>query len=279
MNFMDWLFEKTPDETVPPPPVQVPIAALPDGATDDRHPFGSPSHTVQLDNVLCVIDYRDANANVTRRRVTLLSVAEVGHWKYVKAVCHERQAFRTFRADRILHFIDPKTGEVSEVDTYFRDFLGVDLNGLADLAGLSFDPLLPARDEAGKIRAALRPDISLLVAVARADEHLDHRELDEICRYAVEETRQLQAETGLNPKIPNDVIKTLPRVIAAMRPQVSALPKYFRIIASYQTERMNRFFEALENVIHADGVVVPAEIELLQGIGFEVFEKTEGAEK
>jgi hypothetical protein len=58
------------------------------------------------------IEYEDADGNFSRRRVTVRAVKAGLSTSYLYGICHEREAFRCFRVDRIKALIDVRTGEV-----------------------------------------------------------------------------------------------------------------------------------------------------------------------
>lgn len=56
-----------------------------------------------------LIKYRDGSGEVTERRISDLRLESAGTYD---AFCHLRKARRPFRMDRIVHALDPDTGEV-----------------------------------------------------------------------------------------------------------------------------------------------------------------------
>lgn len=61
----------------------------------------------------CYIEYADADGNVSSRQITLRRIdGPAGSPQQIGAHCHVREAYRTFRIDRIQTMIDGATGEV-----------------------------------------------------------------------------------------------------------------------------------------------------------------------
>jgi hypothetical protein len=56
-----------------------------------------------------LIKYRDGSGDITERRISDLRLESAST---IDAYCHLRQARRPFRIDRIVHAVDPDTGEV-----------------------------------------------------------------------------------------------------------------------------------------------------------------------
>ena len=59
------------------------------------------------------IEYHDSDGVITERRITVRRI-ERGEARYIRAFCHERQAPRLFRADRVLAACCVSTGEIFE---------------------------------------------------------------------------------------------------------------------------------------------------------------------
>lgn len=107
-----------------------------------------------------MIEYRDANGDETRRRITALDIRD----DYLRARCHERQAMRSFRLDRILSVID-KQGVVFGTAEFFR---------LIDL------PIENARPNPNRVFGA---GARILSMIAYSDGWLHPDEVDKICQY------------------------------------------------------------------------------------------------
>lgn len=263
MDFLEWLFEKSPDENTPPPRVTPPVAAVPPWVIDDK--FEEPNtYSLELEPVFAIIDYQDANGNDTRRRITMRTLSTGPRAPLLTAICHERRALRHFRTDRIGAFIDGDTGEVTLAPKFFLEIMDIDLGDFGS------KPEDIAASTAAKIRDRLRPALSILTATARADDFLHPAEMDVIVKYVQDEIAELTESGDFSDEVPNAAYKALPSLLSKMRPQRSSLHGYLESVATYRNPRASRFLNAIEDLIIADGVVVPEEIELLRSIGLEV---------
>lgn len=269
---MEWLFDKTPDESTPPPVVKPPVTPLTVDADDPEYMHANPTDDVRteiLDEVFTVIDYEDSEGNETRRRITLRKLSTGPYAPMLQAICHERKSLRTFRCDRILGFIDPDTGEVSTASAFFDEIMGLDLRDFEPGKGQK------SLNQARIIRDALRPALSILVSAARADDHLHAREMDAIIKYIREELKEIGLERGIDPEITQSVAEDLKKTVSLMRPQRSSLRGYLGTMVSCRESRVNRFLNAVGEVVEADGILVPKEEEFLAGLGL-LIEKPNG---
>lgn len=261
---MDWLFDKTPDESTPPPFVKPRVTPLPSDADDPEYMRATPTSEVRtelLDEVFTVIDYEDSEGNETRRRITLRKLSTGPYAPMLQAICHERRSLRTFRCDRILNFIDPTTGEVFTASKFFGEIMGLNLR--------EFEPgeEQESLNQAKIIRDALRPALSILISAARADDQLHPKEMEAIIKYIHEELKEIGLERGIDPEITQPVEESIKKTVTLMRPQRSSLRGYLDRMASCRESRVNRFLNAVGEVVGADGVVVPEEEEFLAGLG------------
>jgi hypothetical protein len=83
----------------------------PDTDLVDNEWVGDSSYE-NISGVCVEIMYRDSKGNEGNRRITCKNLVHAGGISYVGAYCHERGAFRRFRADRIVHVMDIETGEI-----------------------------------------------------------------------------------------------------------------------------------------------------------------------
>lgn len=270
MTFMEWLFEKTPDETVPPPPYPPRVTPRPphlieaeDEATWQDRLRNAPGH--DLEEIYTIIDYRDADDILTRRRITLRRVQRGPHAPILRAVCHERRAVRHFRCDRIEGFIEDD-GVVTGCAEFFREVMDIDLATLAPTEGQL------ALNSARRIRDALRPPLSVLVIVARAD-GMVAAECDAILDYARAEVAALRDRFPDLPTMDEGVAEKLLGLVTKMNPQRSSLRGYLDAVASYDHDRRARFEAALSDVVNADGRFSPEERAIFEGL--DLLEVTE----
>lgn len=260
----DWLFDKTPDIADEAPP-----SRFQDGRptiSDDEEWLEPPEDSYALEEVLTVIDYRDARGNVSRRRITLRKLARGPHAPILSAICHERRAFRQFRCDRIDGFIDFDTGEVQDCPTFFREVMLIDLAGLAPTVRRAASQVETALSRARAIRDELRAPISVLVGIARSDELFQPEELDTICAFAEKFSPTIHV-----PAHPGEIsaMGELRRLIQSMRPTRSAMQGYMNEVraACLDAAFRDAFLTAVGDVIMADGRISPGEHALLTELG------------
>ncbi|MEM6681357.1 MAG: WYL domain-containing protein [Pseudomonadota bacterium] len=125
-----------------------------------------------------VIAYKDSKNQISERRVTFLQIAAKKHQFYLSAYCHERSAYRSFRCDRIMHCVDPETGEIR--DDFF-DYM-------AETFGVDRDRWLSGQQDAALDKC--KDGIRILVFLARCDGEYHPLEkqviadyIDERCSY------------------------------------------------------------------------------------------------
>lgn len=158
ISAIELLEERAPRATVVPPPLpggrQVRLTAVDD-------PEFVPETTVR-DVVGCAFGlvYVDAKDDESERRITVRHLSRQGRELYVGAYCHERQAPRLFRVDRMVTLIDLQTGEVIDRPQAWIEEL------------LAADPTADALMRA-------RYGINVLAAMARCDGrfHADERDI------------------------------------------------------------------------------------------------------
>lgn len=82
-----------------------------------------PSGPLQSIAGVCVeILYRDAKGREASRRITCRRLELTKGVQYIYAFCHEREAYRSFRADRVLEVVDLETGECIACDEFLSEY-------------------------------------------------------------------------------------------------------------------------------------------------------------
>lgn len=108
--------------------------------------------------ILC---YQDARGQASERRVTCQRLEIAGGFTYLRAHCHERNARRQFRLDRILTVADLHTGEImSEPEEFFGRFNVSRVQASPLSWGLSV-----------RRRADLVAGLNVLMFIGRCDRH------------------------------------------------------------------------------------------------------------
>lgn len=262
MNLLNWLTKKAPDEATEAPNITPPNAFKPRPAPEqdedhaDEYVQPDERGAIELEEVFCLIDYRDADGHETRRRVTTRKVAKGPHAPILTAICHERRAVRHFRTDRIECFIS-KEGEVIEPADFFREMFAV------DLGTIETDPNDQQLILARRIRDVLRPPLSVMVLCAKSDGEFHPNELDTIEAYAEAEIIALEDRFPEFADARVEALDHLNTLIKSLRPQKTSIITYAGMIANYDSERASRFMKSLEKLISADGVISPDEAAFL----------------
>lgn len=90
--------------------------------TGDQDTWDDPGDR-SLSGLALVFEYQDSKGNVSQRVVTCKQFAVRANREYIHAFCHQRNAPRAFRLDRIIDIFDPETGEsLSPVQAFFSQF-------------------------------------------------------------------------------------------------------------------------------------------------------------
>ena len=141
--------------------------------------------------------------------------------------------------DRIISLFD-ENGETFDV----REFLH-----------LKADPT-KARTGGGSYRSVIRDGLRVLIAIARADGHLDAEEVDMILDYA-------RAE-GARKGVPENkaALDELRRYIERLQPSGSVVTSCIDRLASGDKETQDNFLAYLGKVVRADGVIDSSEAQL-----------------
>lgn len=269
MNFLNWLFGRAPKVTD-----AIPINDLPWQKADIAPQIDEPdeAETIPpdvldndqpLENLFCEIAYRDAKHRLTHRPITTLGIKRYERSYCLSAVCHMRRALRTFRLDRIEEVITAD-GEVLTPLEFVR-LLGLDpriVQPPASSEAVTTDMTQPHRQQRG-LRDQIISPLTVLVACGRSDGRLHPAELDHILQWVDGEATHLH-RAGTIPMPMLEEAHDLGRTIASMRPQASTLPFHMAATTQLDPQAMDRFFQALEAVIEADGQVLPGEVHFIR---------------
>lgn len=251
--FLDWLFDKAPDESTPPPPNVLPPDfglpyAPPEGDDDAMMQSLLESGSYDLEQVVTAIDYMDVKGRQSRRRITTRVLKLGPQAPVLQAVCHERSDVRSFRCDRIECFIT-SDGEVIEPNDFFRETFSIDLS----------KSLEETSDPHRKLREALIPGLSILITAARVDNEFHDLEFDAIMNWVRQKIRHLNTfePDGHEEQA---FLAAIKRTSSSMRPQRSSLPKHLaKLFLEEDGDGITLFTQALDAVVEADGVILPAE--------------------
>jgi len=124
------------------------------------------------------IAYKNSKGETSERRISVKTVSRSAAGNImVGAYCYEREAFRHFRADRIIEAVDLATGEIIDTQVAILESFGIVEKELAS------DPKTATRAALRKCRHGM----NVLVYLARCDGHFHHDEENTVIHYLMEE--------------------------------------------------------------------------------------------
>ena len=243
LRVIDRLFVNRKDVPIVPP-----RNFIMEGPEEDAPEAVNESHSLKdIDGLALAIEYQDPSGAISTRVISCRSVNPTPPG-FLRAYCHLRDEYRTFRIDHIRSITDMETGEV------------IDKHGVVDFLG----PYIVYSVKQKNVRAQRRlqyragPGVKVLVFLAAADGHVHSKERKVILDYAV--TESLMA----SPDQDFDSEATI-RWINHVKPTRYAA----RVAALKLTEdrdRFSRFSKTILSLIRADGHVDRAEAEAVREI-------------
>lgn len=271
MNILGWLLGRTPADTDPPPPIKGKqgeiVPAIGRDETIDRDAAQPLALRYTLEPFFWMIEYEDSHGDITQRRVTMRCVEERGGQRYLYAHCHERNALRMFRLDRISCLISPD-GEVEEAGAWFDATLGgCEIAEFTPTArGQGTKPLKADLSTYTTLKRHIAPGMILLTAAARSDNILHPREIDRILRFAEDCAFDLRDTGKLPYGIQGDDFDKLERTVRRLRPLTSDVEEAFVEISNWPRDRTKHLFNALKATALADGIVDEIEVGFMEAL-------------
>jgi hypothetical protein len=204
-----------------------------------------------------LIEYVDASGRRSRRRITCRSVQESEEGSlYLQAHCHERNALRHFRLDRIENVTDLRTGEIHDNATEFvRKIESFELFSDATLSNDNSELIERDRKRAyGRCRDGIR----ILVFLARCDGDYHQNERAIIADYI----RSRCNGYGEMEALEYDVEELL-RYADRQYPNTQLFGKAIRRIAEAGVtgRHIRLLLDHTAQLIDADGEISPEEFE------------------
>lgn len=176
-----------------------------------------------------LLHYRDSRGAESRRRITIREIRIKQDVLHVWAFCHEREAARLFRVDRIMDLMDLKTGELVDVIPF--------CSGLAQ------------EDTTRAALRELRQEIAVLAFVARCDGYFHELENAAIVEHVLD-------RRNYDPAIRQDELAS---EIGKVRADSHLFESGVVAIGRMGETRLRQFERAIIRVIDADGVIHPTE--------------------
>lgn len=222
------------------PPQGFEAIVPPDDLDEEALVEEAPKAATVLSGFACIIDYRDSSGRVSCRRVTFQRLEDAGPFRYLRAYCHEREAIRQFRLDRITAASDIETGEE------------IDLVGL--LYSLSSDHQQSSRPGWGlcpRDRADLIAGINTMVFVARCDKEWHSLEEEAVESFIT----SCWLRCGFDAELPLDDLLAYAN---KLRPDAEAF--YSALLRAAERPELKQIIQRnIAAVIDADGKVAPEE--------------------
>lgn len=190
------------------------------------------------------IAYRDAAGAESRRQVTVRRVAVSGGGAVLlHCFCHERRAPRAFRADRIAHLWDIRTGEVKD--------------DVAAALRRRYLPMLDGVESALSIfvREAA-PEIAMLSFLGRADGS-----------FALEERSVVLDYLGERGRLSAGGVDWLSGYLGRQYPEPATFADALKRTRMWTPEHRRRFSAALRALADADGELSAEEFDVARDIG------------
>lgn len=238
----DWVESKP----VFPPPRAI---ELPDV---DEEAEGSGGEIGYAEGQTFMIEYVDSQGRRSRRRITVWHIEASGRDKVpaLYAKCHERNAMRLFRVDRIAACIDYDGVVHEDVPAYLSESFGMSL------------PLASAKEDQGERRwnlivGTIRAEAVLLGAMARCDGHMVASEIEAILSHLVKRVERK------GPMLTDSDILRLDQFLSRLRPTARAIASALTDAGELSPEEIKHLLIAAARVMDADEVRHPAEVRLL----------------
>lgn len=207
------------------------IVQVDGGEADNSAPDGG-EEVLDVVGLALGIVYVGSSGEETRRRITVRSLVSRGNVLLLNAFCHEREAVRQFRADRIEELVVLSTGEVIEDVTAFFDSLS-------------------GRDPTAEALSGCRHALQVLTFLARCDGHLHPDEQEEIVDYVLSSAPDpTQVDEG-----------RVRRHVAALYPDPLTYSRALRAIRFGGGGEIRRLSRYIRRVLDADGLLHEAEFE------------------
>lgn len=247
------------DETVlPKPPRDVVLPEEDDAEAPEGLTLGD------AEGQTFMIEYLDSAGRRSLRRITVWGIVEGrGGWPCLSARCHERNAPRQFRVDRIQTCID-LDGEVFEDVLAFLD----DAFGMVFADPEKANDRAVAQQEWCEIARDIKPGAVLMAAMVQSDGVSRNSEIE-----VATQGLALAAEK-LGHFMTPDHVRRLEDLLRRTRPTPSAIRRSLEAMEGFDQRRIMEILRTAVAVMEADGRRHPKEIDLLNLLSLEMIGTT-----
>ncbi|WP_158272091.1 tellurite resistance TerB family protein [Marinicauda salina] len=264
--------EKRPDVAAPAN-LQVEVKA-PDEAEMVPEHANEPEPSFGFAEGQCFgIEYVASDGEESRRRITVWDI-KLGKngIPCLLARCHERNATRQFRIDRIQSIID-LDGEIFEPPTEFLiEIFGMDPvfaraaeTGSVDMPEFREQARIQAEraERWQQIRDIVVPEMKILAALSLSDGYMQADERGEIVAHL------LSLIAHLEPSLEEE--DRLVELVKRQRPSPGAVDRAIEQVGKYPRERLDALWATCVRVIEADGQILEEELEFLRTLGVQPY--------
>lgn len=249
-NLKSYLAEHNDKRQVPLSPVPVLIAGRDDAVEDDG--FG-PAEGQSF-----VIEYTDSRGDRSVRRVSVYGVkAGAGNVPMLVCKCHERQATRTFRADRISRCFDYDGVVYDDVPAFLQETLGLS----PQAASRSYTD--DEKEVWKQTRLMLRPQVIFLTSLAHVDGSFHQFEMEVIVEHCSRAAHR--RNLGLTETTHHNLV----RYVTRSYPTAELVDWCIDEVRQLEGDDVVCLLRAGVNVIDADGRRLGAEAALLNDFALE----------
>lgn len=219
----------------PPPRLPAGVAVVV-GDTDPDDELRDPDAPEILDAIgaTYLLHYRDSKGIETKRRITLQRVYTMGHIFYLGARCHERAAYRCFKASSAVNLVNLRTGEIVE-------------------DAVSWCNRILRNGSAEELLRNARYDVAVLLAFGRSDGWLDDEERAIITDHVLDCANY---PPDIDPADVEDLIDDL-------YPNKSNVQRAMAQLRRHPDEHKRRLLRTVSKLVDLDGEVSIVEMDLL----------------
>ena len=195
-----------------------------------------------IPNQAVFMTYIDSRGQKSQRRITVKSLGQKSDNIVIKAFCHERNALRTFRTDRILETINVETGEIFDAPNDILKSIGISEKTKSPLT-------VP------DIFKIYENSIIVMVFIARCDGHFHSAEINSIIDYL-----------KTKGEISSNNVKTIKNKILNMYPDEEGFFEAVDELEYNDMKELKKIGQWVTRLINADGKVTKIEEHYKQDI-------------
>ncbi|WP_296988189.1 hypothetical protein [Thalassospira sp. UBA1131] len=220
-------------------------------------PASNPDAELDIGDISFAIEYCDSRNRITMRRITVHRCDTEPTAYRIHAHCHERKKYRSFLSTGILSVIDVD-GVTYHPVAFFRNELSTDVDPNR-FPPSDFTPGAEKRAPAGQFaKQKFRHQMRLLSTLSRSDGFMHPAELD----FMLDHVAKGCIDLG-RPMMDADTA-AITAYLKRLHPTESQINDAFDAIWDLDLQQRRQFLDACHELIKADGVLKPEELELFQ---------------